>query len=166
MPKSEESPLLLIPQALRELRLRKGLSEDKLGHRVGVQGSSIHKIETGNPRVDTIARNAAALGVDHHDLAEAIDRLLGFEFRKPGRKTEARPSTNQEVLERLEALERSVSISRMESDAEAVRGAIDWAMEIGREIEAAPDIDERSKRALRRIIMGVRVGEAEATKDG
>lgn len=51
---------------LRELRLKKGLSQMELAERAGVKQSVISYIESGrtkNPRIDTLASIAKVLGV-------------------------------------------------------------------------------------------------------
>lgn len=53
------------PELLRGLRLEAGLSQDKLGHQVGVTDKTIGRWETGQhmPGADQLGLLAAALGV-------------------------------------------------------------------------------------------------------
>lgn len=59
---------------IRELRLRKGLSQNELARRAGIKQSVLSYIESGrtkNPRIDTLVAIAAALKVPVNKL---IDR--------------------------------------------------------------------------------------------
>jgi transcriptional regulator with XRE-family HTH domain len=66
---------------LRELREARGLSQEQMAGRVGMTLLSYRKIELGmtqNPRPETIARVAAAVGVPPRGIAEfqrALDRM-------------------------------------------------------------------------------------------
>ena len=57
---------------IRELRIKKGLSQMELANRAGVKQSVISYIESGrtkHPRIDTLAAIAKVLGV-------SVDKLL------------------------------------------------------------------------------------------
>ena len=58
--------LKLLPQSIREYRLRNHLTQDELGQRLGVQKSQISKLErnSSNVTIDTLRRVFKALNVD------------------------------------------------------------------------------------------------------
>ena len=58
--------LELLPQSIREYRLRNHLTQDQLGERLGVQKSQISKLErnSSNVTLDTLRRVFKALNVD------------------------------------------------------------------------------------------------------
>ena len=58
--------LELLPQSIREYRLRNHLTQDELGQRLGVQKSQISKLErnSSNVTLDTLRRVFKALNVD------------------------------------------------------------------------------------------------------
>ena len=56
---------------IKELRLKRGLSQNALARRAGIKQSVLSYIESGrtkNPRIDTLAAIAAALGVSVEKL--------------------------------------------------------------------------------------------------
>jgi transcriptional regulator with XRE-family HTH domain len=55
---------------IRDWRTRRGLTQEELAHRAGLDYSYINQIENGrrNPSVQTIDRIARALGVTANDL--------------------------------------------------------------------------------------------------
>lgn len=71
--------------ALRELRIRRQLTQEQLAERAGLSYKFIGEIERGrgNPTVDTVARLAEALGVAIPDLfpAARADRSAANEYR-------------------------------------------------------------------------------------
>lgn len=58
--------LELLPQSIREYRLRNHLTQDELGQRLGVQKSQISKLErnSSNVTIDTLRRVFKALNVE------------------------------------------------------------------------------------------------------
>lgn len=58
--------LELLPQSIREYRLRNHLTQDQLGQRLGVQKSQISKLErnSSNVTLDTLRRVFKALNVE------------------------------------------------------------------------------------------------------
>ena len=58
--------LELLPQSIREYRLRNHLTQDQLGERLGVQKSQISKLErnSSNVTLDTLRRVFKAMNVD------------------------------------------------------------------------------------------------------
>jgi len=62
----------MLPQKLQELRRQKGLTQKKLARLSGVSQSNISEIEVGKkyPKVPTLRKLAAALGVRVSDLIE------------------------------------------------------------------------------------------------
>ena len=60
---------------LRELRLRRYLSQAELAERVGVTEVTIHSWETGKrvPRLGNLRRLAEALGVKVETVGQAVD---------------------------------------------------------------------------------------------
>ena len=57
---------------IRELRLKKGLTQDALAKRAGIPQGVLSYIESGktkHPRIDTLSAIAAALGV-------SVDKLI------------------------------------------------------------------------------------------
>lgn len=58
--------LELLPQSIREYRLRNHLTQDQLGERLGVRKSQISKLErnSANVTLDTLRRVFKALNVD------------------------------------------------------------------------------------------------------
>ena len=58
--------LELLPQSIREYRLRNHLTQDELGQRLGVQKSQISKLErnSSNVTLDTLRRVFKALNVE------------------------------------------------------------------------------------------------------
>jgi len=58
------------PNRIREMRLRLGFTQDRIGQALGVAGETVRKWETGdNPiSVDQLARVAGAMGLRTIDL--------------------------------------------------------------------------------------------------
>lgn len=82
----------MLPQKLQELRRQKGFSQKKFARLAGVSQSNISEIEAGKkiPRVPTLRRLAAALGVQLSVLIDSIDFSDGNTTGAPpeaGRKT-------------------------------------------------------------------------------
>lgn len=65
----------MLARKLQELRKERGLSQLRLAHLAGVSQSNISEIEAGKiiPRVPTLRRLAAALGVQLSVLIDSID---------------------------------------------------------------------------------------------
>lgn len=61
--------------ALRELRLRRGLTQATLAERLGTSEQYLSRLEAGKvaPGVDQVARLAEALGATVHDLLPVTD---------------------------------------------------------------------------------------------
>jgi transcriptional regulator with XRE-family HTH domain len=76
MAKAEE-PQVGLGSAVRQLREKKGLTQEALAHDAGVTTGTLSLIERGhsNPSWGTVKRIAAALGVTIVDLARAGERL-------------------------------------------------------------------------------------------
>jgi transcriptional regulator with XRE-family HTH domain len=56
---------------IKELRMKRGISQNELARRAGVKQSVLSYIETGrtkHPRIDTLTAIAAVLGVKVEDL--------------------------------------------------------------------------------------------------
>ena len=70
------SPDPRLARVIRELRLRRDLSQEVIAHAAGVTVSSYARIERGeaNPTWTTVTRIARALGVSLAELGEAVDR--------------------------------------------------------------------------------------------
>lgn len=60
---------------LRELRLKKGLSQEALGHEVGLHRTYISQLERGlkSPSLNTMARLSACLGIAMSKLAARVE---------------------------------------------------------------------------------------------
>jgi transcriptional regulator with XRE-family HTH domain len=60
-------------------RKQAGLSQEQLGYRAGLHRTAVGLIERGSrtPRIDTLVKLSAALGVDSGDLLEGITWELG-----------------------------------------------------------------------------------------
>ncbi|PIP19321.1 MAG: DNA-binding protein [Candidatus Omnitrophica bacterium CG08_land_8_20_14_0_20_41_16] len=67
----------MLAKKVKELRKKKGISQDKLAREANVSYNTIVKIETGgskNPTVLTLAGIAKALGVSLDDLAKGCSK--------------------------------------------------------------------------------------------
>jgi transcriptional regulator with XRE-family HTH domain len=64
--------LVSFAENLRRLRTERGITQEELGSRAGIQMADISRYETGNrdPRVTTLARLADALGISIAELLE------------------------------------------------------------------------------------------------
>jgi DNA-binding XRE family transcriptional regulator len=71
-----------VPEDLRTLRLRSGLSRKKLGELVGTSQASIARIESGqeDPSLGLARRFASSLQVDMDTLAASLSRRSGHRF--------------------------------------------------------------------------------------
>jgi transcriptional regulator with XRE-family HTH domain len=76
-PRSE--PQLGLGRAIRELRHRRGLSQEALGHGAGIHPTWISHIESGrnNPAWASVRRIAAALDVTIAEVASLSEELEG-----------------------------------------------------------------------------------------
>ena len=72
-PRSGPDPALA--EALRALRLERGLTQEGLAHDAGLTVAGYRKIEHGqvNPTWTTIKRITAALGLSQAELGHAVD---------------------------------------------------------------------------------------------
>jgi transcriptional regulator with XRE-family HTH domain len=66
-------------QAIKEVRLEKGVSQEDLAHACGLDRSYMGGVERGerNPSLKNILRIAEGLGVPPTELFERFERLLG-----------------------------------------------------------------------------------------
>ena len=72
---SEPDPRLA--RVIRELRLRRNLSQEVIAHEAGLTVSAYARIERGeaNPTWTTVTQIAQALGIDLAELGAAIDGM-------------------------------------------------------------------------------------------
>jgi len=70
--------------ALRRVRKRKELSQEKLGFESGYHRTYISMLERGqmNPSLRTILSIAAALGIPAAQLVRDVEKLLGGPWRR------------------------------------------------------------------------------------
>jgi len=73
------SPKTAIGRAIREIRLREGLTQEELGFRAGLHPTWISAIETGrrDPRWSTIKQIAEGLGTSEVEIVALAKRLEG-----------------------------------------------------------------------------------------
>lgn len=64
-----------VGRALRELRKRAGLTQEQVAERMGTSSTYLSRLEAGQRdiRLSTVLRLLDALGVDLHELADALD---------------------------------------------------------------------------------------------
>jgi transcriptional regulator with XRE-family HTH domain len=76
MPRQSMMADKALAAVLRQLRERKGLSQESVAYQAGVTTGSLARIELGqsSPAWVTVRRVAAALGVTLVELAEAVER--------------------------------------------------------------------------------------------
>jgi transcriptional regulator with XRE-family HTH domain len=76
MGRSDE-PQPALGSALRQLRERKGLTQEALAHEAGITTGSLSLIERGqrNPSWGTVSRIAAALGSSMGEVGKLADKL-------------------------------------------------------------------------------------------
>jgi transcriptional regulator with XRE-family HTH domain len=86
----------LVPARVRELRRRKGWSQEKLAEESGLSKDAVSRIERGDrePRLDTIEQIANAVGIPLSKL---------FDFGEPAPRASARD-------EQIRSLDRSLSL--------------------------------------------------------
>jgi transcriptional regulator with XRE-family HTH domain len=74
--RNREEDLLALGRALRQLRQRRGLSQEQLGERVGIHAGYISRIERGHRGIQwlTLRRFLVALETDLRDFAVALER--------------------------------------------------------------------------------------------
>lgn len=72
-----QRPQLALGQAIRELREKRGLTQEAVAHDAGVTASTYGLIERGqsNPTWATVDDIASALGVSMGELAKRADKL-------------------------------------------------------------------------------------------
>jgi len=65
-----QSTKVLLGQRIRELRKTRGLSQDQLSEKIGIDSKHLSRIELGKsfPYMETLEAIAAALGVEIKDL--------------------------------------------------------------------------------------------------
>lgn len=92
-------------QRLRVARLARGMTQSSLAERVGVDRTTIGKLESGDPAISlsTVLRVLSALGLDHDiDQIAAVDlvgtQLATSQLKRPSSRS-ARPSrAPQEIV--------------------------------------------------------------------
>jgi transcriptional regulator with XRE-family HTH domain len=74
---SSEKPQRALGKAIRELREKRGLTQEAVAHKAGVTASTFGLIERGqtNPTWVTVVGIAEALGVSMAQIAAAADRV-------------------------------------------------------------------------------------------
>jgi transcriptional regulator with XRE-family HTH domain len=74
-----ERPQPALGQAIRQLREKRGLTQEQLAEDAGIVGTTISLIERGyaNPTWATLRDLADALGVSMVELAKAAEKLGG-----------------------------------------------------------------------------------------
>lgn len=73
-----KEPQFGLGRAIRQLRISARLSQEDLGHRIGIHPTWISHVERGaNPAWATVKRIANGLGVSMGELAALADRLDG-----------------------------------------------------------------------------------------
>ncbi|QJQ31807.1 helix-turn-helix transcriptional regulator [Sphingomonas lacunae] len=97
------------PNRIREIRLGRGWSQDRLAEAVGCSKVQISGLERGKPRLDTewMRRIADALGVTPADLLSSADnplQLTADERRLLANYRNAPPEQRDNVLRVTEAL--------------------------------------------------------------
>lgn len=77
--RQSERPQPALGKAIRQLRRKRGLTQEALAADAGLTGRTLSAIETGNanPTWATVRDIAAALGVPVSVLAKAAERLEG-----------------------------------------------------------------------------------------
>jgi len=75
--RQSERPQPALGKAIRELRQKRGVTQETLAADSGITGRTLSAIETGNanPTWATVGDIAAALGVSVSELAKATERL-------------------------------------------------------------------------------------------
>lgn len=73
---SREADLIALGRALRDLRLRAGLTQEQLAARLDMHAGYVSRLERGHRGVQwlTVQRFLTALGADMHQLGDALDR--------------------------------------------------------------------------------------------
>jgi transcriptional regulator with XRE-family HTH domain len=81
---SKLSPEQAFARALREIRTRRGVSQENLGFESGYHRTYISLLERGkmNPSLRTMLSIASALGVSAAELVGSVERLLGAAWRR------------------------------------------------------------------------------------
>jgi transcriptional regulator with XRE-family HTH domain len=72
-----EQPQPALGEAIRQLRAKRGLTQEDLAHEADITTGTLSLIERGqaNPTWGTVRRIAAALGVSMGDLSKVADKL-------------------------------------------------------------------------------------------
>ena len=78
------APEQAFARALREIRKRRGISQENLGFESGYHRTYISLLERGkmNPSLRTMLSIASALGVSTAELVGSVERLLGAAWRR------------------------------------------------------------------------------------
>jgi transcriptional regulator with XRE-family HTH domain len=116
--KAKSGLLVSLGGRIRSLRKAKGLSQEALGERSGLNPKYIGQIERAetNPSVETLQRIAEGLGVDLSDL---------FAFL-PGKR---RAQGHEPILEEIISLARDQDIRTVRLVRDMVRELVKWSKE-------------------------------------
>ena len=70
---------------IRELRVKKGITQEQLSGLAALDRTHYSKIERGlrSPNVDTLFKIVFALNMEPHELVEIIEENVEFKFEKP-----------------------------------------------------------------------------------
>jgi transcriptional regulator with XRE-family HTH domain len=83
-----------IGTVIKQLRLRADLSTQELGHRAGISGGTVSRIESGKtktPSFEVLSKIAAALG------CESVDAMLAGQSTERVQKRESAPKPTPEI---------------------------------------------------------------------
>lgn len=95
---------------IKELRKARGLSQERLSEKVGIDPKHLSRIEVGNsyPSLDTLERIATALGVEAKDLFEFVHEKTNKELTSSiaAMLKEATPEDLRTILKIVRAIVR------------------------------------------------------------
>jgi transcriptional regulator with XRE-family HTH domain len=76
---TQDEPDQDLAEAIRQLRARRGMTQEEVAYEAGLTISSYREIEKGrtNPAWTTLQRIASALGVSMGELVDATERAAG-----------------------------------------------------------------------------------------
>jgi transcriptional regulator with XRE-family HTH domain len=74
-----ERPQPALGEAIRQLRRKRGVTQESLAEAAGLTVATVSLIERGqaNPTWDTVAKIATALGASMGELGKLVDKLNG-----------------------------------------------------------------------------------------
>ena len=86
------TPEQAFAKALRQLRLKAGFSQERLGFESGYHRTYIGMLERGlmNPSLQTILSIAAALQIPARELVGLVEEILGKPWTRPAKRTKPR----------------------------------------------------------------------------